>query len=545
MFCPKCEKEIVKKAVFCPYCGTRLSPPSDLGENTQNAENQAYAPVTDTMQQNGTPSVPYETQQQFQQIPQQNQYQQAPPPPPPPPQPQAPQYRQFQNQYQQPQMQAAVPQKKKISKIVIPVSIIAVVLIAAAVLLLVFKPWESEDDSLPVSAITRSSEPDFTKPPANTSSAAVITAPPDGPMINDEEPSFTVNNKEVPLDICALGYGRVDTGTDGFYACFIGKTDDEIFGINAMFMPGYPQANTEFNLSDFDDNMAVFFAYSGEDYESYSDVYYDTLNIASYGGDMSDVQIAVGDFVPNEYITIAVSGKISYDGLKYDFSASGKLDFVNNAEALITDWYSANRIPAERSNEVLIGGEYYSADLTFLDLSGKGLYDEDLDNLIYMTKLERIELSDNNLSDISILRNIPSLTEIDANNNYISDISFLKDLPNMEIVVMNNNMINDISVFRNFSTIKKIWMCDNFIDDISYIAKNKRMTELGFNNCKIGDLSAVKEMSKLQMLHAAYCGITDISPLSDCTSLTELNLSGNDISDYSPIENLNIENIYY
>lgn len=540
MLCPKCGKEIVKKAAFCPYCGTRLTPASDLSENSQNSENQAYAPVTDTMQQNGAPSVPYETQRQFQQIPQQNQYQQMPPPSP---QPQSPHYQQI--QYQQPQMQAAVPQKKQISKIVIPVSIIAVVLIAAAVLLFVFKPWESEDNLLPVSAITISSEPDFTKPPVNTSSAAVITAPPDGPMINDEEPIFTVNNKEIPLDICALGYGRVDTGTDGFYACFIGKIDDEIFGINALFMPGYPQTNTEFNLSDFGDNMAVCFSYAGEDYQETTGNYYSPLNVYSYGGDMTDAEVIVSDFVPNEYITINVSGKISYDGLKYDFSASGKLDFVNNMEALVNDWYRSNRIPAERSNEVLIGGEYYSADLTFLDLSGKGLYDEDLENLIYMTKLERIELSDNNLYDISILRNIPSLTEIDANNNYISDISFLKDLPNMEIVVMNNNMISDISVFQNFSTIKKIWMCDNFIGDISYIAKNNKMTELGFSNCNIGDLSAVKEMSELQMLHVAYCGITDISPLSDCTSLTDLNLSGNDISDYSPIENLNIENIYY
>lgn len=197
----------------------------------------------------------------------------------------------------------------------------------------------------------------------------------------------------------------------------------------------------------------------------------------------------------------------------------------------------------EPVKEIKINGKKYSTDLTFLDLSGQGLYDWDIQDLKYMTKLQRIELSDNNLSDISVLQNIPSLVEIDADNNQISNISFFRELKNLEIVVMNGNMINDISVFSHFSTIRKIWMCDNAITDISPVAGNKGLTEAGFNNCRIGDISALRGMSDLGLLCLYNCAIDDISVLSDCTALYELYLGENCIIDFSPLvelENLSI-----
>ena len=60
----------------------------------------------------------------------------------------------------------------------------------------------------------------------------------------------------------------------------------------------------------------------------------------------------------------------------------------------------------ENSNtpaEVKIGEETYSTGLTELDLSGKGLTDDDIVNLKFMTKLIRLDISVNSIKSLTAL----------------------------------------------------------------------------------------------------------------------------------------------
>lgn len=525
MFCPKCGKKIKDGAAFCAFCGMRIASQPDSGAEAQSMRTDTSTPAVNSAQQNGAPYMP----------PQPPQYQAQ--------QPQPPQYQQYQPQYP-PQQQWEAPRKKKLPRFVIPVSVTAGLLAVGVTLLFVFKPWEA-GNALPVGNTQNGSasvsSAASTRPP-ETNKPIVTTDAPTDPVVSEKTPELTVNGKKVTLDITAL-CKRSDLDAEVDAALFSGREDNQLFGVMAAFAPNILKADTSYNQSDFGNDVLVMFSYCGRDYESYSDGYYNVLNISSDDREMTNVRITVGSYQPNRSVTITVSGNVSYDGLNYDFEAVGSLDFEKEIDDLLEEWYDNNRIPVESVSEITIGGERYSTDLTYLDLSGKGLNNYDLQNLIYMTKLERIELSDNNLSDISVLGKIPSLREIDADNNSIEDISFLEDLPNIEIVVMNNNRIKDISVFLRFTTIKKIWMCDNQIGDISPIAQNKGLTEFGINGSYIYDISALYGMTRLEILCAYGCGLTDISPLSECTNLRELHIGGNNISDFSPIENLNIENI--
>ena len=111
MNCKKCGNTIPENSAFCPYCGT----PADANTSMESANQQAV----------------YQQQPVYQQ--QQPIYQQ-----------QQPVYQQ-KPVYGQPYNPA---QKKSKAPLIIALSVILLLIITAVVLLFVFKPWDSGDDSV-------------------------------------------------------------------------------------------------------------------------------------------------------------------------------------------------------------------------------------------------------------------------------------------------------------------------------------------------------------------------------------------------------------
>ena len=192
---------------------------------------------------------------------------------------------------------------------------------------------------------------------------------------------------------------------------------------------------------------------------------------------------------------------------------------------------------------IVIGGRFFSSDSRTVDISNMGLYNDDLETLKQFTNLKWVFIGSNNLTDISILAEIPTLEGIEASDNEISDISFIRNMKKLKYIYLVHNRISDISVFSELTTFKEIWLSHNFITDISPLAGNKKLVELGLNGNNIGDISVLSGMNKLEVLCLTDCGITDISPLSGCKSLNDLEIRGNNIADLSPLDGLNIEKL--
>ena len=51
-------------------------------------------------------------------------------------------------------------------------------------------------------------------------------------------------------------------------------------------------------------------------------------------GGFDRVEIVMGDFKPKEKMEISVSGKASDDGLTFDFSASGNMEYFSDSDEL-------------------------------------------------------------------------------------------------------------------------------------------------------------------------------------------------------------------
>jgi Leucine-rich repeat (LRR) protein len=71
---------------------------------------------------------------------------------------------------------------------------------------------------------------------------------------------------------------------------------------------------------------------------------------------------------------------------------------------------------------IIIRGERYSTALTSLDLAWRGLSNEDIVPLRYMTDLTWLDLRANQISDISPLSSLTNLTRLFIRSNRISDL---------------------------------------------------------------------------------------------------------------------------
>jgi internalin A len=199
----------------------------------------------------------------------------------------------------------------------------------------------------------------------------------------------------------------------------------------------------------------------------------------------------------------------------------------------------------------------------FLNLRGLNLTEvpEVLYELEWLTSLD---VSLNQIEDISILDKLTQLTYLFAAANQIEDISVLKKLTRLTSLNVNLNHIEDISVFTKLTKLTSLAAGFNRIKDISVLEKLTGLTYLDLWNpnpkrylsnesfldrdlsdrlAKPSSYLSSKERQdsifhKYPSLHTlSFNQIENISVLDKLTNLTSLSLSGQ-IQDYSFIEKL-------
>ena len=185
-----------------------------------------------------------------------------------------------------------------------------------------------------------------------------------------------------------------------------------------------------------------------------------------------------------------------------------------------------------------VKGREFRTTTEELNLSGNDLKNPDIKPLKQMALLTRLDLQNNQISNISALKNLKNLTCLDLSGNQISDISALKSLKRLTVLNLGGNPISDLSALKN---LKKLTELTLNIDQVS----EKQINELkaALPNCQISTTITIKDRefsTDLTSLSLSGQSLTDsdIKSLKYMTNLTYLDLSGNPISDLSALKNL-------
>lgn len=179
------------------------------------------------------------------------------------------------------------------------------------------------------------------------------------------------------------------------------------------------------------------------------------------------------------------------------------------------------------------------------------------------------------LSDISLLSQIPTLSAVDLSWNLVTDLTPLANLPLTELYLQ-GNPIEDFSPIkelypkllgRNFEYIEYLKpenpdQVITFLDPVMEMKVRKalnipqgditaaeaaKVTRLDLRNewqpqmppeTQVKDLAGIEHFISLRDLNAEFNSISDISPLAGLTQLTSLNLNANAITDIAPLAGL-------
>lgn len=153
-------------------------------------------------------------------------------------------------------------------------------------------------------------------------------------------PAITVNGRNVPVGLAMMGSADEFT-----YVGIASKTDTDIFqplvGFNDTF-----NLRSHIKITSSDNNApCVGFAYSGRDLGG-EEIVNGVRCCELFYNDAYDYSIEIGEYVPNEYIEILISGEAEIEGRTYSFKAGGKFMFNADYVAAGDEWYDNNRIPA-------------------------------------------------------------------------------------------------------------------------------------------------------------------------------------------------------
>ena len=144
--------------------------------------------------------------------------------------------------------------------------------------------------------------------------------------------------------------------------------------------------------------------------------------------------------------------------------------------------------------------------------------------LEYAKNLKKLKLNENEISDISPLKNLTKLEYLEIQRNRIVDVNPLKNLTNLKFLKLYNNLIEDIAPLSNLTNLTGLDLHYNVTVDGD---ESHKIISKG-----ITDIDALKNLKKLEFLDISANRIEDISILKNFDKIKDLDFSGNRVRNY-------------
>ena len=141
--------------------------------------------------------------------------------------------------------------------------------------------------------------------------------------------------------------------------------------------------------------------------------------------------------------------------------------------------------PVEVPVEITMGSVTFMSDVTELDLSGQNI--SDLTPLMQCKALVRLNLKNNSISDLTPLMDLPELAWLSIWNNKVSDIRPLMGMTKLLYLDADANSIEDITCLANLANLEELWLSYNPLSDITPLTRLPALRQLGLKGCGIDD----------------------------------------------------------
>lgn len=195
----------------------------------------------------------------------------------------------------------------------------------------------------------------------------------------------------------------------------------------------------------------------------------------------------------------------------------------------------------DEGNTVILAGEPYDIKTTMLDLSGKRLRSDRLEDIGKLKELTSLKLNNNLITTLDFLKPLKNLASLDLSDNKITDLTPLSGMGSLRSLHLDNNEIKDFKPLYSLRGLTTLSISGMSISESALKElKNALPDCIIFSDEASKDVVEIRMggktfMSDVKELDLSGCGLTNIYALSVCKNLTSLNISGNMISDLSPL----------
>lgn len=157
--------------------------------------------------------------------------------------------------------------------------------------------------------------------------------------------------------------------------------------------------------------------------------------------------------------------------------------------------------PIESVEEITLGGQTFTSDVTRLELVGAGV--TDISALAACTQLEYLDVSYNEIDSISVVAGMPNLRVLDFTDTNVSSLSPILALTELEVLWLRNTKVTNISALSGHTSITELELSGNDIEDYSPLLSLTGLGSLILSDAGLedSDLEILKQMTWLDRLH--------------------------------------------
>lgn len=203
-------------------------------------------------------------------------------------------------------------------------------------------------------------------------------------------------------------------------------------------------------------------------------------------------------------------------------------------ELTVAEMRTLTTLVANRCLATNLTGLEFAVNLASLDVSENNI--ADLTPLAGLTNLTSLRVGKNRITDLSSVAKLTKLTELSAGNNLITDLGPVAGLSVISRLIVENNQIEDISPLTGLSTLVNVFVAGNGrISNLEPLRNLTRIQELFVGGNAISDLSALQGLVNLRRLSLRANKITDVTPLRNLQFINVLDLDVNAITDLTPL----------
>ncbi len=155
----------------------------------------------------------------------------------------------------------------------------------------------------------------------------------------------------------------------------------------------------------------------------------------------------------------------------------------------------------------------------------------------YFAALTWLELSDNQLVDLTPISQLKDLRSLSLSDNQLVDLTPISQLNHLERLILNGNQLVDLTPISQLNSLRYLDLGGNRIVDLTPISQLKNLYALDLSGNRIVDPTPISQLN-LYVLDLSGNRIVDLTPISQLKNLYDLDLSGNRIVDLTPISQL-------